>query len=364
MALGSNLCGFGKKKNKNMKILNTEEFEQNNGFLSHFMIEMYYGDEYRNFYYTMEPVMHGGVLLERYGVFDECYPLSYVVYDFIKKHGLKKGETKTIKVTSTLTKKIELYVMENGIDLAEYKMKSSKYEKGNDCFDKISIGLSEEMCNKPTMSVIMHELQHAKEDLELRKKGSSLVDVFIKTGYDKVVNNKNIDDFELILKNILYFFSSFEKNAYVAQFRGELEDNKNLTFYEVKNVYDFIKNTNLYKIYEEVFSLCNFLLNNITSEKNKQHIVELTNKLSYNNFRTFEQLKKWLNEKCWKCKRKFDKILPKMAYDFYKDILPKGLGKPPVKNGYSKFYEKNLEGYTEEYGELLTLLRKNGFIEN
>lgn len=349
-----------------MKILNTEEFGHVDGFLSHFMIEMYYGDEDRDFYYTMEPVMHGGVLLERYGVFGECYPLSYVILDFIEKNEFKKYEVKTLNVTSTLTKKIELYVMKNNNcdDLAEYNMESSKYTNGCACFDKISIGLSEEICNKPTMSVIMHELQHAMEDLELRKKGSSLANVVRKTGYNKVVNNKNIDDFELILKNILYFFSSFERNAYIAQFRGELEDNKNLTFYEVKNVYDFVKNTDFYKIYEEVFSLCNFLLVNITSEKNKQHIVELSNKLSNNNFKTFEQLKKWLNKKCWKCKQKFDKILPKMAYDFYKDTLPKGLGKPPVKNGYSKFYEKNLEGYTEEYGELLTLLRKNGFIEN
>lgn len=348
-----------------MKILNTEEFGQMDGFLPHFMIEMYYGDEDRNFYYTMEPVSHGGFLLEKYGVFDECYPLSYVVCDFIEKHEFKKGDIKTINVTSTLTKKIELYVMKsNADDLAEYKMGSSKYVKGNTCFDKISIGVNEEWCKKPTMAVIMHELQHAMEDLELRKKGSSLVDVAIKTGYDKVISKKNLNYDEDAVKNILYFFSSFERNAYIAQFRGELEDNKNLTFYEVKNVYDFVKNTDFYKIYEEIFSLCNFLINNIKNEKEKQHIIELFNRLSNNNFKTFEQLKKWLNTKCWKCKRKFDKVLPKMTYDFYKKILPKGLGKPPLRKGYDKFYEKNLEGYTEEYGELLTLLRKNGFIEN
>lgn len=346
-----------------MKILNTKEFEQIDGFLSHFMIEMYYGDEDRNFYYTMEPVSHGGVLLERYGVFDECYPLSYVVYDFIKKHEFKKGETKTINVKSTLTKKIELYVMENDKDLAEYKMGSSKYTKGKTYFDKISIGVNEEWCKNPTMAVIMHELQHAMEDLELRKKGRSLVDVAIKTGYNNVVDDKSINYFEFAIKQILYFFSSFERNAYIAQFRGELEDNKNLTFYEVKDVYDFIKNTDFYKIYEKVFSLCNFLTNDVTNEKIKQNIVNLFNNLSNNNFKTFEQLKKWLNTKCWKCKRKFDKVLPKMAYDFYKKKLPKGLGKPPVSTGYDKFYEKNIEGYSEEYGELLNELRKKGFIK-
>lgn len=328
-----------------MKILKFEEFFINDNFLPHFMIEMYYGDEDRNFFYTFEPVTHGGVLLEKYGVFDECYPLSYVVLDFLEKHKLKKGETKILNVVSTLTKKIELYVFKNEDDLAEYKMESSDYIEGNECFDKIFIGLSEEMCKKPKISVIMHELQHAKEDLELRKKGTSLAEIANKTCYNKISNIKSKNNFEFVIKQILYFFSSFEKNAYVAQFRGELEDNKDLKFYEVQDVYDFIKNTDFYKIYEEVFSLCNFLLNDIVQEKTKKDVVDIFNGLSGNNFKTFEQLKKWLNKKCWDCKRKFDKVLPKMAYDFYKKTLPKGLGKPPVKTNYDEFYEKNIEGY-------------------
>lgn len=51
-------------------------------------------------------------------------------------------------------------------------------------FDKIAILVSDK--SKISLSTIMHEIQHAKEDLELRKKkGKHIEDILLYYGYNK-----------------------------------------------------------------------------------------------------------------------------------------------------------------------------------
>lgn len=171
------------------RILSFEEYEKASGdcFLSHLFIEFYYGDENRNFLYIGESLALTTTLFEKYGIFDKCLEMSEEIIKKAKGVELKNHSTITIGIpANNVAKRVVVEYDEDVFGVAAYAYNESVFNQNEGLFDEITIIISSK--DKLKLSVIMHELQHAKEDCELRKKGSSTDKKLEKIGYKKLRN--------------------------------------------------------------------------------------------------------------------------------------------------------------------------------
>ena len=108
--------------------------------------------------------------------------------------------------------------------------------------------------------------------------------------------------------------TDFERNAYIAQIKGELEA-CDKSFWDIKDAFDFIKTTIPYRNYQKIFSFCSELCD-IDDNKIQKNILDYISELSNYKFKTYGHFIKWLNTKMNNYQRKFNNILPKIAAEY------------------------------------------------
>lgn len=299
------------------KILKFDEFliNYNNLLEPHLFIEFYCGDENRQFYYSNENRFNKNEILEKHGVFNNCETLAWKLLNIAKS-----SSDKTINVHTpecNFTKNIILVITEDG--LTGYAFSKTKTLKNSEKFQSIQIQLNKKSIN---LGALMHELQHAYEDYNLRKQGNTLEKVAKDLGYFEMTNNN--DPIEKMVGSVMYMLVDFERNAFIGTIKGELLEYDG-TFLSVNDVLEYIKRTNFYKNYKLVFCWCEQFLE-VKDDKHKELILKYANKLSNNKFKSYDGFKRWINNKMTTYKSKLKNIVSKVAYDCYVDKLPHTLG--------------------------------------
>ena len=189
----------------------------------------------------------------------------------------------------------------------------------NGSFYKIIIS-APKVTNYNFMGSIMHELLHAYQDYNLRKKNASLL--------SKNINSKYFDNYRLgsdendkvsyIVSKLLYYLNFYEKNAYIASLTGLLywADKE---FNTVNDVFNFVKSTNIYKNYQ---ILNNFVeqiewVRNNGNEELKNKISQEVSKRSNLNFKNFGQLVSFFRNKINQITLKINKEIPKIIHKYF-----------------------------------------------
>lgn len=254
-------------------------------------------------------------LNEAYGVFDGCEELSDYICDELGKGYVTNPMQ--INVNNEWVKDIKISFFDNATNDydASYAPVGSKITNGQ--FEPLVLNVGfDSLYNRNELKVaLMHELTHAYEDYNRRENGKdSLVDVGEKFGYFKNISGSYKTKNEEYVSSLLYYITSFEKNAHIAQFVGELRNNPN-RFKSVEEVTNFLKQTEIYTTYEAVNSLIEELLD-FTDKDFQNYIMKIFKKYSNYNFKNFNQLCKWLKKKQYEIQRKFNTLIPKITYDY------------------------------------------------
>lgn len=295
------------------RILSFDEFMEENSslLLPHVYIEFYYGDGFKNELYEKYDSFERTQIVEKHGVFLGCELIAKKVLEWIKN-----SKSKIIKVpisnclfTNYIKININDFVKEAG-----YSFTESDFNKNNKKFDTIVIYLNKNSIKLPP---IMHELQHAYEDYQLRLKNLSLN---IKAEKQEYFENENQKDFyNKFVGEILYYLSEFERNAFINTLKGELLDYKGV-FLTVDDAFMFIKRTKVYTSYRQVFLYCEQIIK-LTDNKKRKYFLESFEKLLHKRFVDFYKLKSWLKQKCNYCKKKINTTVVKIVHDFYENNM-------------------------------------------
>ena len=110
-------------------------------------------------------------------------------------------------------------------------------------------------------TALIHEITHAYQDYNLRKKGSSLsVNINKRVDYSKLSDEYiNSGDYHIrYMAKILYLLNGYEKGAFISELKMSL---KGRHFDTVDEVMDYLKGTDTYFQFEKVIDVCNNILN-------------------------------------------------------------------------------------------------------
>ena len=284
-------------------------------FLSHMMIEFIYNENRKFGFYFNESVFHTEQMFEKYGVFSDC---KNIAEEIISTNYNSQNILKIQISENSLTDSVILdFTVFDNIDAA-YEPSVSVYNNVKKKFDEITIVISNK--NSLNLPTIMHELQHAKEDLEFRKKGYDLSTIMNAYGYTKLDVNTTKYEHQREIQHILYYFNRLERNAFITSIKGELEECDKTTFRTIDEVSQYIKNTDFYKTYETVLTNCDYFLK-IKNKNTKSIILSCVNEKSNHNFKTYHQFTNWLKGKMIQCKQKFNTIVPKISYSFFESKM-------------------------------------------
>lgn len=292
-----------------------------NDLAKHMMIEFFNHNgrfgKFDGFYLDENPFDMSSVY-EKYGVFDECLEISRNIINLIKGNQSEENATYELKPNS-LTKKIYVSFEHIPDTIAGYRYKDSIYNKTEKMFERITLVVS--YPEKTGLSSVMHEIQHAKEDLELRKKGKTIEDILTYYGYGKNVTYRNNGELEKAISHILYYLTSFERNAFINSIYAEMKTNKS-GFGTVADAVKFIKDTEFYKSYENVLYNCGYFIN-LNDEKKKTAVLNYVNSKSNLYFGSYHKFRNWLKSKITEYRKKFNTIIPKMAYTCFENSMAK-----------------------------------------
>jgi len=285
-------------------------------FPAHFFVEMYYNRDKKNGGFIYEEKLdhsHFTQLCESYGVFNGCEEITKEIMDIVDymlKNNVEIFKTKINNNTFIENVEIKLTNTSSSAFYGDSQIKNGKYNPL-----RLRIGIATTKRN--IMSSIMHELLHAYENQQRYVNNAPSMGKAARTiGYDKNPINKTVsyNDIKQKISYILYHFTDFERNAYIAQIKGELEA-CDKSFWDIKDAFDFIKTTIPYRNYQKIFSFCSELCE-IENNKVQKDILDYTSELSNYNFKTYDSFRNWLIMKMKKYQRKFNNILPKIAAEY------------------------------------------------
>lgn len=176
------------------------------------------------------------------------------------------------------------------------------------------------------LPTLEHELTHAYEDSMRIKKGGSMNDAALKSGYNKLFNYKfrgaymeNNSVLKKDLSNVLYWFTSFEKNAFFAGMFGKLIHG----YSEPENAnecLEVLKGTREYNGFSNMIYIAKEILTKKSDKSVQDSIVDCANKLTNNNFRNYNQFCKWLISKADRLEKKMNSLLPKMVNRYFEMV--------------------------------------------
>lgn len=289
-------------------------------FKVHLFIEFYYHHAEGKLFLLEQgnANLDENVLLEQYGVFPGCKQLALRLLEIAKENHDRQNAN--VKVNNLPWLKHIKLILNYPVGEAAYAPSetvfvSNKVRSINIYLNKNIIGTTD------ALPLLMHELTHAYEDYQLRLKGTSLNDELLKKGYDKnqvgydadnSISEKKKRELKYNLSWVLYHLNDFERSAYITQITSYL-DNCGQHFNTINDVYNYLKSTQIYQNYEAVFEWSEELIS-LGNDELKEFILQEVKNLSNYNFTNYGQFAKWLKNKLYNYKNKFNTILPKIAY--------------------------------------------------
>lgn len=283
-------------------------------FKQHLFIEFYYRHD-KGFLVEQLSTFSTTLINERFGIPNDCEEMTREIMKQIDD----SVSTKTIELNNRWVGNIKIIVNNNPHIIASFMPFQSQiyYSVIDDKFyyryKPLVLTLNYDNTEEELFVAIMHELTHAYEEYNRRiKSKETLIDNGTKYGYNK--NKIATDDVnEHILSRILYYTYNVEQNAFVSSMIGELK-HTNKTFISIEEVLNFIRNTNTYNKYMAVIGWMNaFIENKDTNLQNK--VLKYVKQLSNLKFNTYNQFVKYLKQKKEEITKRFNTIIPKIAYE-------------------------------------------------
>jgi hypothetical protein len=274
--------------------------------IKHIFIEFYFRKEKR---FLLEHSYQGNksILLENYGVYDGCLKVADILIDKIKE------KQKYISINNQWIDEIKLYYVSDPLQQGGYDT-NSVIE--NNKFKPLIIFINPH--NDDIYTSLVHELQHAYEDYNRRINNKpSLTDYSDKLAYAKYATYiQDENNTKRTISRILYFLTSFEKNAYISEISAEMK-RCDKSFPNIESVVEYIKTTTAYRAFEKIERLTNMIVN-IQDKDKQEKIVTFINEMTNSEFNTYKQFVKFLSNKLLKCSQKINTLLPKIAYETLK----------------------------------------------
>ena len=286
------------------------------------------------------------LLLEKYGVFDGCVDIVDSIFDYLADKRIYSFQrTFTIPVRHKYFKDIRI-LFDKNTSTAKYLPDESAITDG--VFDVCTILMPLHATKDSVQSLLYHELTHAYEDLNRRKRGVSLGIYADKIGYHK--NPMTVppeDSTEAAVSYLLYLLSSFERNAYIAQVRAEFERRKKdeerngnprvMEFETIDDVMRFIHRMDIYSSYRTILAYAK-RLTKVRDRESQEKILNYVNSHSNHAFKDYKAFVRWVGKKAYVCEDKLERMMPKIAAEY--------LHVEPIRKGglYSEGFLKKVFG--------------------
>ena len=262
------------------------------------------------------------VILEKYGIYDGCEELSKYIYEKIKKEGMDNQYSFD---SNDLTSFKNIFFDKLIVDIDPSDDSGGEYidnDSLNDhfLFDEVIINIYqyENHLNK-VKEILMHELTHAYNNYLMILKGDKgYINVAKSILYQNIQKDSSNTN-EHLLKKALYLLLGYEKNAFFAEIKAELEEN-NDKIENPKDALKVLKNSQVYNAYKKLDNEINAFFKGTLMNKNIEEIekayMEITGEKKNANqiFKTLRALSK-------KTLKKLDHQLPKLCIENLNNIL-------------------------------------------
>lgn len=176
------------------------------------------------------------------------------------------------------------------------------------------------------LPTLEHELTHAYEDLMRLRNGSSMDNAAMNLGYHKLFNYKfrgmSMEDDTIAKKdlaNVLYWFTSFEQNAFFAAMFGKLIHGHGEPE-DANECLEIIKGTREYNGFSNSIYIAKEKLTKKRDQIIQNSLVIYANELTNMNFNSYNQLCKWLNYKADKLEKKMNEMVRKMVNRYFEMV--------------------------------------------
>lgn len=281
---------------------------------THVFIELFYGRQIDGLLDEHTSEVPIEELNKQFGVFKGCSQIADRIKSSLERNSLGIGEGRQFDINNFFINKANVYVVDIGKSKGQYSFEETTVKNGK--FDEITIYVNYRLIGKNGLkAMLMHELTHAWEDFNLRKKGSDIYQVNQKRGYwSNVEGFKNADDaFERKVRQMIYLFNRTERNGHIAQLQAEIEPYKK-KIRSARETVDLLYKTKTYKDFEEMFDLATELYNEKDTDK-QQQILDIYNSNVEKQYQIqeYKDFKHWLKLMKYKTKGKLDDIIPKIA---------------------------------------------------
>lgn len=256
------------------------------------------------------------IVNEKYGIYDGCEELADFIIKDIWKNIDIDGQYEYSRDQLKDLKNVFFHKIVVDID--------TSCDTGGECDDNIDIGddlLADEIWiniynDDPTKSslkgTLMHELTHLYNNYMMLLKGDQN---FIKTSrstmYRNIVDTSS-SEVERELKTALYFLLGYERNAFIAQLKAELEEHKD-KINTPREALEILKNCPVYKAYIRVNNLIRVRIGN---SADTDLIANLYRQITgYTGNESSIKILKRLKAQSDKALKKFNTIIPKLCVE-------------------------------------------------
>ena len=263
------------------------------------------------------------VILEKYGVYDGCEELAKHIVELAKKDGYDTA----VELTKDNLQDFKNIFFENIIvDIDTSENSGAEYidneELNKDLlFDEVVINVYlDKQHISELQSNIMHELTHAYNNYMMLLKGNkNYINVANSTLYKNIVTIPKHINAEYYIKKAMYLLLGYEKNAFIAQIKADLEKHKDKIYGPI-DALNVLKQSDVYITYQRLNKGIKQYFNNDLSEEKIKEIedayIDITGQKMTRN-KIFKKLQALSN----KTMKKLDKTLPKMCIESLNNVL-------------------------------------------
>lgn len=282
---------------------------------THLFIEFFYSHSNKGLIaeqtYTHKDTKY---LFERYGVTDGLDEFAKdIEYGLLHGHYLfaSRGHYGIDFPIDTVEFRIDKFLDKRMAYIPKFTVLKQR-ENGTSYIDFMLVDIAPNLTiDDNLVPLIVHELTHGIEDKGLNRSGKSLSGELEKSGYFDY-GKQNTIGLDRMLNELLYYFNYYEQNSYVAQMATELRTYKG-EFKTINEILTFLRNTWVYKTYEKMFKIADDLTHDIP-ETSKKILLHKINSMSKYNFKTYGEFTDFLKYRLKNIKRKFNNVIPKIAY--------------------------------------------------
>lgn len=284
-------------------------------FRTHLFIEFFFKHDKMFLSEHMQPKENLHLLLEQYSVFPGCYEMASELNQKVNELPHKNNSKITVTFNNDWVKDVNLMYFDK-VSEAAYWVDGSKWNYNDSNFKEITIFLNIPKIQPDSLiPLLMHELTHAYQDYKFRVNGSSYLEKARKQGTSKnpTIRIGSYEELKQKLAWILYHMNDMERSAYISQIEGVLK-NTDKVFKDINEVWNFIKNTVVYRNYQTVFNWINEF-EEIDDGVTQSKIMSWVEELSGLEFLSYPKFLKYLKKKQREYTTKFNKMLPKLSYN-------------------------------------------------